>query len=408
MIVGHPRQGARLLRRLRVLRHDDGALPRQHGAHADLLHRDRRRRSWRRALAALEILCEQPRRVERLSRNARTLRTALADQGLDPPDGETPIVPVVVGDAETAMALCERLLRAGVFAQAIRPPTVPDGTSRLRLAAMATHKAAELRRAAGALAVAVRQGRAARSTGAAGTGLRLCRVARARPPRGMFVTGTDTEVGKTVVASAIAATLAARGERVSVFKPVVTGARRARGRAGGRPRAAARRRALRTAAAGRRAVPVRPAVSPHLAAAAAGERVDPHRLLAAARRAAEAGDVLVAEGVGGLLVPLSGDYLVRDLAADSRHAGRDRGAARARDHQPHADDDRMRAGRGPRGRRRRAHAVAGAGRRDGALQPRDDRAARRRRGRDAAGARAARDRARSAICRSIDGLRRLR
>jgi 8-amino-7-oxononanoate synthase len=106
------------------------------------------------ALAALEILCEQPHRVERLSRNARTLRTALTDQGLDPPDGETPIVPVVVGDAETAMALCERLLRAGVFAQAIRPPTVPDGTSRLRLAAMASHNEGELRRAAGALAVA--------------------------------------------------------------------------------------------------------------------------------------------------------------------------------------------------------------------------------------------------------------
>jgi len=106
------------------------------------------------ALAALEILWEQPHRVERLGRNARTLRTALADQGLDPPEGETPIVPVVVGDAETAMALCERLLRAGVFAQAIRPPTVPDGTSRLRLAAMATHKEPELRRAAGALAVA--------------------------------------------------------------------------------------------------------------------------------------------------------------------------------------------------------------------------------------------------------------
>ena len=44
--------------------------------------------------------------------------------------------------------------------------------------------------------------------------------------------------------------------------------------------------------------------------------MDPHRLLAAARRAAGAGDVLVAEGVGGLLVPLSGSYLVRDLAAD--------------------------------------------------------------------------------------------
>jgi glycine C-acetyltransferase/8-amino-7-oxononanoate synthase len=52
------------------------------------------------------------------------------------------------------MALCERVLRAGVFAQAIRPPTVPEGTSRLRLAAMATHRATELRRAAGAIAAA--------------------------------------------------------------------------------------------------------------------------------------------------------------------------------------------------------------------------------------------------------------
>jgi glycine C-acetyltransferase/8-amino-7-oxononanoate synthase len=106
------------------------------------------------ACAALEILVEQPQRVERLRRNGDTLRAALISQGLDVPDGGTPIVPLVVGDAATAMALCERLLRAGVFAQAIRPPTVPDGTSRLRLAAMATHKDAELRRAAGALAVA--------------------------------------------------------------------------------------------------------------------------------------------------------------------------------------------------------------------------------------------------------------
>ena len=106
------------------------------------------------AIAALDVLREQPQRVERLARNARTLREALASQGFDVPDGETAIVPLVVGDAETAMALCERVLRAGVFAQAIRPPTVPAGTSRLRLAAMATHNAAELRRAAGALAAA--------------------------------------------------------------------------------------------------------------------------------------------------------------------------------------------------------------------------------------------------------------
>ena len=106
------------------------------------------------ALAALEILVEQPRRIERLAGNAARLRAALSAQGLDIPAGETPIVPLVVGDADAAMALCERVLRRGIFAQAIRPPTVPDGTSRLRLAAMATHNAAELEWAAGQIAAA--------------------------------------------------------------------------------------------------------------------------------------------------------------------------------------------------------------------------------------------------------------
>jgi dethiobiotin synthetase len=135
-------------------------------------------------------------------------------------------------------------------------------------------------------------------------------------PRGLFVTGTDTEVGKTVVASAIAATLAAGGERVSVFKPVVTGLDQPE------DGLAADHERLRAAARSEQppgdVAPYRfgPPVSPHLAAAAIGERVDPYRLRAAARRAVGGGDVLVAEGVGGLLVPLSGDYLVRDLAAD--------------------------------------------------------------------------------------------
>jgi glycine C-acetyltransferase/8-amino-7-oxononanoate synthase len=54
----------------------------------------------------------------------------------------------MVGDARRSVALCERTLEGGVFAQAIRPPTVPAGTSRLRLSVMATHRADELRRAA--------------------------------------------------------------------------------------------------------------------------------------------------------------------------------------------------------------------------------------------------------------------
>jgi 8-amino-7-oxononanoate synthase len=99
------------------------------------------------AMAALELLIEQPERVFKLQRNARLLKDALADEGVRT-ESETQILPIVVGNARAAMAASERLLERGIFAQAIRPPTVPDGTSRLRLAVMASHSASELKPAA--------------------------------------------------------------------------------------------------------------------------------------------------------------------------------------------------------------------------------------------------------------------
>ncbi len=69
------------------------------------------------------------------------------------------------------MSLCEHALERGVFAQAIRPPTVPDGTSRLRLAVMATHSADELRGAARVIGQAAREvGIAQAPAGRASTG----------------------------------------------------------------------------------------------------------------------------------------------------------------------------------------------------------------------------------------------
>jgi len=106
------------------------------------------------AMAALDVLQEQPRRVERLAENAATLRDELAREGFDVSGSATQIVPLIVGEAELAMRICEAALEQGVFAQAIRPPTVPDGTSRLRLAVMASHTRAELRDAARILAQA--------------------------------------------------------------------------------------------------------------------------------------------------------------------------------------------------------------------------------------------------------------
>jgi 8-amino-7-oxononanoate synthase len=107
------------------------------------------------AMAGLELLREQPRRVEKLQRNARVLREALRAEGLTAPGEDTPIVPLVIGSPEAAVGAAESALAEGVFAQAIRPPTVPDGTSRLRLAVMASHTKSELRDAARTLAAAV-------------------------------------------------------------------------------------------------------------------------------------------------------------------------------------------------------------------------------------------------------------
>jgi dethiobiotin synthetase len=143
---------------------------------------------------------------------------------------------------------------------------------------------------------------------------------------GVFVTGTGTGVGKTIVAAAIARTLAAEGRAVNVFKPAVTGLEEP-----GEADHELLRRAAGSSQSDEEIAPYRyqPPASPHLAAALAGEEIEPERLLAAARAAAEGADVFVCEGVGGLLVPLVGGfsgamrekgnprpYMVSDLATD--------------------------------------------------------------------------------------------
>jgi 8-amino-7-oxononanoate synthase len=109
------------------------------------------------ALAALELLDQQPQRVEKLQANADALREELARERFEVSGSTTQIIPLVIGDARQAMRICELAIERGVFAQAIRPPTVPEGTARLRLAVMASHSRAELREAAQALARAALQ-----------------------------------------------------------------------------------------------------------------------------------------------------------------------------------------------------------------------------------------------------------
>jgi dethiobiotin synthetase len=156
--------------------------------------------------------------------------------------------------------------------------------------------------------------------------------------RGLFVTGTDTGVGKTILSAALLAAIAAAGEPVRAHKPVVTGLDLSSEAGAGYTETWPPDHELLARAAGMApadVAPLRygPAVSPHLAEALAGQRIEPTRLLAAARGGAHADSgagmsggtrtdgepaetgIAIVEGVGGLLVPLTEDYTVRDLAA---------------------------------------------------------------------------------------------
>jgi 8-amino-7-oxononanoate synthase len=108
------------------------------------------------AMAALELLATQPRLVERVQRNAEVMRDGLAAEGILTGPSCTQILPLVIGDAEDAVTASRRALEQGVFASAIRPPTVPAGTSRIRLSVMASHSRTELRSAARTLAEVAR------------------------------------------------------------------------------------------------------------------------------------------------------------------------------------------------------------------------------------------------------------
>jgi dethiobiotin synthetase len=133
--------------------------------------------------------------------------------------------------------------------------------------------------------------------------------------RGLFVTATDTGVGKTVLSAALLAAMAAAGERVRAYKPAVTGLED-EAEIAARGEWPTDHELLAAGMNAEQVSPLRfgPAVSPHLAAQLAGERIDPERMLAAARGGG-AEETVVVEGVGGLLVPLTAEYTVCDLAA---------------------------------------------------------------------------------------------
>lgn len=138
-----------------------------------------------------------------------------------------------------------------------------------------------------------------------------------KPSRGLFVTGTDTSVGKTYVAALAARSLASAGHRVGVYKPVASGCffcddsltsgdALALWEAAGRPGELARVCPQR----------FRAALAPHLAARAEGRAIDPALLRTGLDYWLDCSDVVLVEGAGGLLSPVGDDEYVADLAHD--------------------------------------------------------------------------------------------
>lgn len=96
------------------------------------------------SLKAVELMEMLPRRREQLWENTRYLKTALRGIGFDTMDSQTPIIPILLKESNTAVEFSNRLLSEGILISAIRPPTVPANTARLRLTVMATHTRQDL------------------------------------------------------------------------------------------------------------------------------------------------------------------------------------------------------------------------------------------------------------------------
>ena len=102
-------------------------------------------------LASIKLMEAEPWRREQSLSLARSLRDGILQREFPPSNSATQIVPLMIGNAEAALALDSRFREAGVLARAIRPPTVPEGTSRIRFNVMATHTQEDINHVLGLL-----------------------------------------------------------------------------------------------------------------------------------------------------------------------------------------------------------------------------------------------------------------
>jgi 8-amino-7-oxononanoate synthase len=109
------------------------------------------------ARRGLELIRSEPERRTQLFEHVRRFRQGAAALGIALSDSQTPIQPLVLGDAARALAVSQRLFEHGFWVAAIRPPTVPPGTSRLRITLTTAHRPAQIDALLDALAAALRQ-----------------------------------------------------------------------------------------------------------------------------------------------------------------------------------------------------------------------------------------------------------
>ncbi|MDA0667207.1 MAG: dethiobiotin synthase [Planctomycetota bacterium] len=162
---------------------------------------------------AMQIAQAEPEHAQTVFARADLLRTLFADAGMECP-GESPIVPVMIGDSARSMAVAEKVREAGFEVRAVRPPTVLEGSSRLRIVVHAAHSEEQIRGLATAVLSALREER--RRT-----------LVEDTPPTPsatpLIVCGTDTDVGKTVVSALLVRASLRHHQATHYLKPVQTG-----------------------------------------------------------------------------------------------------------------------------------------------------------------------------------------
>lgn len=163
--------------------------------------------------AAIRVAQTEGERGQQALQKAQLLRESLREQGLNVGGGAA-IVPVQLGAAKLALAVAEDLQAQGFDVRAVRPPTVPEGTSRLRIVVHADHAEADLEALAAALVACVQ-------TRQRQEFIETAPLAKAAPS--LVVAGTDTDVGKTVISALLSRAILHRSRPLRYFKPLQTG-----------------------------------------------------------------------------------------------------------------------------------------------------------------------------------------